>query len=361
MAKLPVNVINFAAGNTALYEKFIDYWKHYLKKDGEYDATVSFSEKEEKLNAAMKKEILRVAGITNLGDFPLESWSSHPTLNWATFAVVSAMIDAILPQTIIDSIGIYTDVRTIGYGDSAAFDVEPRDLFVVSKAGRAMRQGELHKQFKGQVTVLPELRELSVVVSLYRVLAGHESLADFTAKAVRSVETAVTVDAYTTFATAMNALDNTGDDALRFAGYTQDTLVGLCQKVSAWNGGNKAVICGTQLALQDVLPADANYRYDLQSDYVKIGYVQTAFGSDILCFPQVAAYATPFTLSLADNRLWVISPSANKLVKLVLEGATLANTTGPYDNANLTQVTTLYKSFGSAIATNSVAGVIELS
>ena len=213
----------------------------------------------------------------------------------------------------------------------------------------------------GQVTVLPENRQISVQVALYKVLAGKESLAEFVAKAIMSIESEVTRDVFTVFNTAMEALDNAGDDALRFAGYTQSTLVTLAQKVSAWNGGQRAVVVGTQLALQNMLPADSNYRYDFQSEFGKVGYIRTAFGYDVMALPQVADWRTEFKLMLDDNNVYVMSPSANKLVKLVLEGATLSNVSGMYDRANLTQDATLYKAWGTAIATNAIAGIITLA
>lgn len=271
MYRIPSNVMNFATeANIGVYKMFGDYFAHYRSMNGaknvEYQKTtttpegqvveLSFSEKEEKMNQALKREILRVAGIANINDFPLETWATHPTLRWATFAVVNAIIDAVLPDTIIDSIGLYADVRTIGFGDSASFDITPRDLFAVSKAGRAKRRGELHRQHRGQVTVVPENHEITVAVSLYKILSGKESLAVFVNKAIRSIETQVSYDAYDAFATAMAAVDNTASTGLRTAGYTQAEFTRLSQTVTAWNGGQKAVAVGTLAALANVLPAD---------------------------------------------------------------------------------------------------------
>lgn len=375
MSRIPDNVLKFANGKTELYAKFADYWNHYRSLNGEKNVSfqttrldadgrevaISFSEKEEAMNKALKEEIMKFAGLQNMNEFPVQTWASHPTLNWATFAIVSALIDMVLPDALIQSTGLYADVRAIGYGDSASFEVKPRDLFMVSKHGRAQRYAQQQKQFNGQVTLVPEMREMSVEVSLYKVLAGKESLADFTAKAVRSLEVEMARDVYTTFNTAMGALDNAGDDALRIAGYSQSNLITLGQKVTAWNGGQKALVVGTQLALQNVLPANSNFRYTLDSDYVKIGYLQNVFGFDVMMLPQVADYRTPFKTLLDDTKIYVVSPSANKLVKLVMEGSTLANVDSTYQNANLTQSATFWKSWGSAVATNSVAGVITLS
>ena len=374
MIRIPKNAMTFASSDK-LYKQFGDYWNHYLSNNGVTNVsfetkrlvdgkeeTISFSEKEEEMNETLKESILKFAGLAELTkDFPLEQWANHPTLKWATFAVVSALIDMVIPDALIRSTSLYADVRAIGWGDSADFQVKPRDLFMVSKHGRAQRYAQQQKQFNGQVTLIPELREMSVEVSLYKVLSGKESLADFTAKAVQSIEVDMARDVYSTFNTAMAALDNAGDDLLRIAGYSQTNLISLGQKVTAWNGGQKAMIVGTQLALQNILPADANYRYTLESDFMKLGYVQNAFGFDVMVLPQVADYRTPFLTLLDDTKLYLVSPSANKLVKVVIEGSTMANVDGVYQNANLTQSANLWKSWGSAIATNSVAGVITLA
>jgi len=274
--------------------------------------------------------------------------------------VVNQIIDMILPDSLIDSVGMYTDVKSIDWGDSAAFEIKPRDLFVVSKAGKGMRTAEVHKQFEGTVTLIPVLRELSVQVSLYKVLAGKESLGDFVAKVVRSLESEMARDVYTTFNTAMTNLSTTGSTKLKYAGYNQSDLITLCQKVSAFNGGQKAVVIGTPVALLSVLPNDANYRYTLESDYVKIGYINTMASYDIMALPQVADWVTPFSLLLDDTRLYVVSPSSNKLVKLVIEGTTVSNVNTPFQNANLTQNATLYKSWVAGVATNSIAGLMTL-
>jgi len=364
--RLVDTVKKFSAGNEAFYEAFVDYFNHYRTDNGAKGLTFStdrsFAEKEAAIDKAFRKEIARISNVPNAQEFAPERFATHPVVKWATFAIVSQLVDAILPDAITDSIGLYTDVRTIGFGDSASFDIEPRDLFVVSKAGRGMRSGEIHRQYKGQVNVLPENHELTVGVSLYRVLSGAESLARFAAKAVMSMEASMTRDAYTAFATAMAALDNAGTDALRISGWSDATFTALAQKIQAWNGGVKPVLMGTSVALLNVLPTtDVNYRYDLNSEYVKMGHIPQYRGFDIMEIPQVADWTTEFGVVIDNTKLWLVSPTAGKLVKLVLEGSTISNTDGAFDNANLMQNTTLMKSWGTGIATSALAGTIELS
>jgi len=269
--KVPSNVLTFAGeANIGLYEAVADYWNHYqsevLGKKGLFfhqtrtvdGKTMGFSlaEKETMLNQALKKEIIRKAGINNINDFPLETWASHPVLNFVSFAVVSAAIDMILPNSIIDSIGMYSEIRNIPFGDTAVFNVEPRDLFAISKVGRGKRQTELKKQYRGQVVLNPEPRQIAVSVSLYRVLTNQESLANFLVKCVRSMETQITYDAYSAFKTALDAVDNTVSTGLRVSGYSQAEFLRLSQTVSAWNNNARPLAIGTQEALGNILPAD---------------------------------------------------------------------------------------------------------
>ena len=371
MNRIQNTVLTFAGDNISVYKKFADYYNHYRHNNGEKGlefqtvkedgSILTFAQKEEQMNADLLKEVARVSGVTNIAEMPLSTWATNPQISWAAFAVVSQLIDTILPDTMISSIGAYSEVKVGGWGDSFSFEVKPRDLFVVSKQGRDRRTTELKKQYNGLVTILPELRQLSVSVSLYRVLAGKESLAEFVSKAVRSLESQMTVDVYNAFATAMAALATTTDAALKITGYTQASLVELAQKIAAWNGGAKPVIMGTHLALANILPNDTNYRYDIESNFVKMGYMKTIAGFDTLMLPQVADWTTPFTTVLDDTKLWLVSPSAGKLVKLCLEGSALSNVTSPFQFADLTQNATIGKSYGVGIATSSIAGTIALA
>lgn len=373
--KLPNHVLAFAGENLSLYEHFADYYNHYRSLKGasgiEYLDTVedesgnlvkiTFAEKEALLNDAIKREILRVSGLTSLETFPVETWASNPTLRWAAFAVISALVDVVLPVTIAERTSLFADVRNIGWGDSAFFRVKPRDLFSVSKAGGQKRRGELTKQYDGQITIMPERRELSVFVNFPNVLAGKESLAEFVSKIIVSFETELSYDVYHAFYTAMEAADATASTGLKVAGYTQDEFLRLAQTVQAWNGGAKPVVVGTVAALGKILPANSNYHFNLDSEYVKLGYVRNFLGVDLLALPQIADWKTPFGLKLEDDKLWFVSPASDKIVKLVIEGNTLSNTDSSWDNANMLQTTTMIKSWGTGVATSAVAGVMTIA
>ncbi len=363
MIKVPYNVINFAQGNTEPYELFKDYYNHYQAihfgkklpyREGD------FADKTRAMDKLLRAEIARHANVS--GEFSTEVLAVNPMVSWAVFAVVNAMIDMVLPDHMIDSTGIYTDVRTGGFGDSFAFEVKPRDLFIVTKAGRGKRNAEIQMNFTGQATVTPTEHDITVGVTLYEVLSGKINLAEFVMKAVMAIESEMLLDVYTALNGAMTNLPSTPvDERLQVTGWTQDDGTDLAEKVTAWNGGSKAVFVGTSSALAKILPAGNNYRFDIDSDFVRRGYLTTAFGYDLFAMRNVADHKNPFKMVMDGKRIYVLSPSSDKLVKLCLEGSTIAITSGVYENANLHQTTTLKKSWGCGVITNSIAGMITLS
>lgn len=48
-------------------------------------------------------------------------------------SIIDATINSVLPMTINPSVGIFTDLRFVSYGDVVHFNVKPRTLYVVSE------------------------------------------------------------------------------------------------------------------------------------------------------------------------------------------------------------------------------------
>lgn len=349
-------------------DAFKDMMFEYLtvneKREGfSYNKNVEFAEKEALVNKACLADIEKLAGVKFESGIAPEVMANHPNIRFATFAVVGSLIDQIVPEVLNKSIGIYTDTRFGQFGDSFRFDVEPNDLFYVSKAGRDQRTVEFQRQFNGTQYVVPENREITVFVNLFRVLCGMDSLAKFVMKAILSVEAKITKEVFTAMNTAMGNLPTTpAGGALRVAaagGVVNKTdAIRLQQTVTAYNGGAEAIFVGTKVALSHLFPdANSGFRYTDAG----IAYFNNVWGIDTMEIRQVAEWGDKYKLALDDTKVYVISPSAQKLVKLCYEGATMTNTVAAYDSANKTEATTLNKSWGIAVCTNAVAGVITLA
>jgi hypothetical protein len=112
--------------------------------------------------------------------------------------------------------------------------------------------------------------------------------------------------------------------------------------------------------LKKVLPQNGNYRYMLDSEYVKLGRLQEFNSYDVLPMEQIADpdVEDPYKLLLDDTKIYVVSPASDKIVKIGVFGGTFSRSTKAEDSANLLETDTLAKGWEVATITNSVAGEV---
>lgn len=361
------SIVKFANGNEdaiKTYEKFRDYYFHYMsevenKKYGAYDQSVSLEDKEKAMNTCLMSEIERVSG-SKRGDMSIEMYAQNPMVRFAYDAIIATMIDAILPETIVKQAGIWSEVKTVGYGENAHFTIEPNSIYTISESSEAKRFSFNKKEFAIDYSMGAVNHQITVSAEMYKVLAGVESLARFVRKAVVSMETQMGVDAYRALATLVaNANFPT---QLKVAGYDVDKLIGLCQTVQAYNGGAKPAIIGTKRALYKMLPDSAKgYRMVTDAENPKVNIISGFFDWDIIELDQVATGKEDYSMVLDDTKLYIVSTGADKLIKGVIEGSATSYTDAPHDNADLSQRTTLTKRYAFDCVGNAVMGVVDLA
>ena len=363
--KLPNSIMNFTSNSEErkeAYEKFVEYYSLYKSGKTANEAGVSFSEMNDKMLKFYSDEVERMSGRKMEDYTDLQTYCNFTDVRESAFSIISMLTDLIIPDALIKDLGLIADIKNGAWGDTLKVEMKPRDLFIVAKGGRARRTFDITRQYKGEKTVVPEVHAITVGISLYDVLRGAYTLAEFVSKAVTSIEVSMRYDIYDAFAAAMDSLPaGAGDGQLKIAGFTQDTAIALAQKVQAWNGGNKAVFVGTKLALSKILPASTNTRILLGDEYVRVGYLRDFFGISTVELEQIADYTKEFAVKLDDKKIYVLSPGTDKIVKVLVEGSTLSNTEANYANANLQQTATLYKSYGVGAFTSAIAGEITLA
>lgn len=364
MTKLTNSILTFTAGSEdrkQAYADFVEYFNVYKAGKTTSSDGVSFNTMNEKMLEFFTDEVERMSGrkVADYNDMAV--FCNFSDVKESAFAVVGMITDLIIPDALMKDLGYICEIKSGAWGDSLKVTLKPRDLFVVSKGGRARRTYDIERQYSGEKTVLAEQHGITVGCSLYDVLTGKASLAEFVSKAVLSIETQMRYDIYDAFAALMANLPSIGNQSLIVSGYTQDDAIALAQKVQAWNGGSTAIFLGTKLALSKILPASNNYRFMLGDEYVKLGHLRDFFGFNCVELEQIADYTTEFAVKLPDDKIFVVSPGVDKMVKVFIEGSTLANTGNQYANANLQQDATLYKSYGIGAFSSAIAGLIELS
>ena len=242
---MPNEVVQFAqtnGGNTDFYVAFQDYYFNRDKMD---------SEKHDKLQNAFFAEIIAKSGVSRDG-LTTEAWVSHPTVQWASFAVVDATVNAILPQVLTPAFGLFTDFRFVSLGDVVKFKIMPNQFFTVSKGGTGERTIHRQKDFAQDIIVAPVEHIVTVYTDMYRVLAGKEDIADFVARVVLAIEQAMYGDALNALMTGLNNLP-TGTYNISGA-FDMKTLVKMAETVQVYNAGVRPIIAGSATALMHVLP-----------------------------------------------------------------------------------------------------------
>ena len=357
------NVKAFAEVSKDLYDAMKAFSLNY---NNERKGLVAFADhsREEMaklINKAFALEVSRQSGVElpNLEDkTEVRRFAANPMVRYFANQIQDVMIDMILPETLLTgSLRYFADMKNADLGDTIKFDIKSNALFTVSKAGNRQRTTNQQKTFRTTVTMTGVNHEITIGTTLFEMLTGQSYLAEEVMKVARSIETTMLFEAYDAFTTEMNGL--TGN--LAVANYSEASLISLCETITAYNQGRKAVILGTPVALKDVLPTNGNYRYLLEDDYVRLGHLATFNGYDVLPMEQVANpySATPYALKLDDTKIYVVSPASDKIVKIGVFGGTFSHQDNAYDNANKTIENTTEKSWEVAVVTNSVAGVVK--
>ena len=357
------NVKAFAEVSKDLYDAMKAFSLNYNNERKGLSAFSDHSREEmaKCINKAFALEIAKQSGVElpNLENkTEVRRFAMNPMVRYFANQIQDVMIDMVLPETLMTgSLRYFADIRNADLGDSIKFDIKSNSLFTVSKAGNRQRTTNQQKTFRTTVTMTGVNHEVTIGTTLFEMLTGQSFLAEEVMKVARSIETSMLFESYDAFTAEANAL--TGN--LAVANYSEASLISLCETITAYNQGRKAVILGTPVALKDVLPTNGNYRYLLEDDYVRLGHLATFNGYDVLPMEQVANpySATPYALKLDDTKIYVVSPASDKIVKIGVFGGTFSHQDNAYDNANKTIENTTEKSWEVAVVTNSVAGVVK--
>lgn len=361
--KMYENIIKFSEAAPEWTMAFQDYFNHVQTVErgakGLKFAEESLSNKETVINKLFAQEISKRSGLeVPTGMDECRRFAMNPTVRYFADEIVDQTIDMILPETLLQSVGMIADFRFGGFLDSFSFDIENNSLFAVSTAGRRQRNVPAQILENTTTTLAPINHEVTVKVTLPEILAGRKSIAKYIMKVMRSIESQMLYDCYDAFTTAADSLPA----KFKEASYSENTLISMCERVTAYNNGRKAVIIGTPVALKSVISSSANSRILLNSDYVTIGHLPTFNNYDVIPMAQIADFnSSDYGLKLADNKIFVVSPDSDKLIKVAVGGDTLSHTSGAYDKANLSMFGTVNKAWETGAITNSVYGVMTLA
>lgn len=214
------------------------------------------------------------------------------------------------------------------------------------------------KKFAADIVVSPVEHIVTVYTDMYRVLAGKESASEF----IRLVVLAVEQDMYGEAVTALiTGLTNviTGTPYAVSGAFDMKSLLKICERVQVYNSGVKPVICGSAVALMNVLPdSTLGFRGNYDANGGVIELFKNVYGYDVLKLDQAAS--KDGGLVLPDNKIFIVSPAQDKLVKGVVSNV-LTNSNQFYDNADLTSNYTYRKNYAFEYASAAKAGIYTVT
>lgn len=346
-------------------KNLIPAWKDYVTNyralnfstKKQYNQAKTLEEKEMIVNAAITKEVDKLAGVdTSLVN--KAAYATNPTYLWANNAVINKLVDMVIPDILTEDFLNVAEVVQIGYGDSAEFDIKSSDLFYVSKTGNSRRHVEAQRQYTGHVSVPVSNHVITTETDMYRVLAGKESPAEYAMKVVLSIEAEIAKDIMAAISSSFTTLTaNFKENA-----YDEKAFQKLATRVTAANGGARAVAVGTDLALSTVLPSDDYLKMGLGEDYTKVGYLPVFKKVPLIGISQKIDWTSEdYDFALPNNLIYFISPGSQKLIKIVIEGGSLSFSEDHSSNGNLSQVSSLHSRFGVALVSNAKHAIMQVT
>lgn len=333
-------------------------------KTGFYDAAMRYfcdgektADNKELMHKAFLAEVEHKSHFSREG-MELNAWTTNPSVKWASLAIVGAVIRAIVPVTILPQFNLFADFRTQRQGDITQFTVQPRSYYVVSRSGRAERTSWRQRKFATDVTLTPEEHIITIFEKMYNVLAGRVNIADFMTWVLASWQTDMYSEALVALNTGLATIPN---GALNVNGaFDMRTLVKMCETVQYRNGGVKPIIAGSATALMNVLPdSTSGYRMNVDGEGSgSIELLRNIMGYTVMKLDNAVTKAGE--LILPDNKIYVISPSQDKLVKGVMT-STISNSNQFMDNADLTSNFTMRGEYSFMYISSAYAGVYTIN
>ncbi len=275
----------------------------------------------EKYSVGQSLEVLRNALVeANGGKTYLDFKSIRDGKCNGLFSLVEEMLSANIVDGLTEDMffNALVDFRNVALGDKNIFQVEDRNLFVVSDAAEGT-QG-IRRQRLGGVseTAIPtSLKLVRIYEELNRVLAGRVDFNEFINKVSESFKQKLLNDIYALWISA--TADQLGGATYfpEAGSYDEEALLELVAHVEAASGGKQATIIGTKKAIRNLMPAIENVGYMAEAaktDLYNMGYVGKFYGTPVVVTPQRHKYnSTEFVL---DDDVLTIVAGDDKPIKV---------------------------------------------
>lgn len=238
------------------------------------------------------------------------------------FSVVTQVLDKINSVAEIQEAMQFVDVKPLGQGDSALFDIGSKTLYNVEEVG----YGDLGSQrfqytWYDQEVLLPKNYDCAVAMDVYQSATQGFDIGRMIAKVAVSQRAKMHKDVFD------KIFSNKGLVGTPFLKSTFDIeeYQKLARDIQMVNGGNVFAF-GTAIAFSKMSRGiDSKFTYQNSNEYLKTGMIGDLYGIQSMVLdnainPSLPYSATSTNPMLTDDRLVLMSTNVpDKLAKMVIE------------------------------------------
>ena len=302
-------------------------------------------------NETLRQSFIRIFGSEKP---TLRQWEEN---KYEVFEIISISLGTSVVSGLTTQFDNWVEIRSTEMGDSPSFDIENPNLFKFATIAAGNAEIRAQRIHNGKLTVATAWKAIKIREEFERFLAGRIDWPKMVAKLDASVRQQIALDMYNALYASYSALSapyaQTGT-------WDESKLLTIASNVEAGNEQGNAVIIGTKTALSKIVGSVVSE--NMKDSLNNLGFYGMFRGYPMLSIKQAHTPGTD-TFAINDSFLLVVPSPADKMVKLVLEGAPIVNDTNMQDNApaDLSKNFWFMQKYGVAVIASSKYGIYRIS
>ena len=266
--------------------------------------------------------------------------------------------DEIVPNKVIDAVGIFADVQVVGQGQKAVF----KKKIGKNRAKKFLTQVGLsgvYETFRLDTetfTVPAYAVGGAVTIDYERMLDGAEDMAEVMQVLTDGLTDSVFLEVQKALRAALNATGRPNANKYTGSSFNSEEMVKLINVVKAYGSG--AVIFAppefiAEMGADAIVPVGTNYQGVYHPQDIDMihnqGYINIFRGTPIVMIPQSFIDENNEKTWIDPQLAYILPTGGEKVVKVVLEGQTQINDFKNRDNSMEIHV---YRKMGAAVLTH---------
>lgn len=248
--------------------------------------------------------------------------------------VLAQVVNAIIPEVNNDIFAKYiAEIRQVGFGDTAVFQVESNDLFAVKEIAEGVRNSVSQPMYDDEFTVNCHPISIDTHIDWYPFAAGRFDMGYFAVKIARSFAAYIFLKSIRAFDAAVQLYG----PAFTINGIDANEWTKLAEQIRAANGGMSVIAIGTRQALSNAV-LNGNFQVEIGSEMQKVGYLDQFQGVPLIVIDNVLVPGTTNStaeLAIRSDRIWMIPVGGDRPVKVVFEGNQISVTDEPRETTDV--------------------------